>query len=115
LQCCEALAANSNHLEALAAAAAVADFLSYLRFGSKAAAAPYERIWRCMRDIITAASAALGAVAVPEEAVVSLFQSAARADAFLWATPWFGWRFAAALDLHLASCWASPEVRHSRG
>jgi hypothetical protein len=111
LQCCDLLLMKEELLqprEALLTAAAAAEVLSHLSFGSQASAAPYQTIWLNLKTRLSASAAALGPAAVPEEAVVGLYESCARGP--LHMTPWFGHTFADAAEHHLQAGFSGPKV-----
>ena len=102
------LAATSDHAATLAAALAGLDLLSFLRFGSSAAAAPFTIAATTLRQ---AAQAAATAGAPLEEATLLNTTSAcARADSRIWRTPYLGQRWAAAMDQRVTAGWSSGEA-----
>lgn len=91
----------------MTAAAGVA-LMSHLSFGSQASAAKYQAKWFRLRERISSAATALGPAAIPEEAVVGLYESCARGPLLM--TPWFGNTFADAAEQHLQAGFSSPKV-----
>lgn len=82
--------------------------LASLRFGSPAAAAPYSAA--AMRTKQALKAAYDGGAPVEERHITELQSACAAASRFLWLTPYFGHRYACAVDDAVAAGWGSGEA-----
>ena len=107
--CVDELAACGEHSAAMRTALAALQLLSHLRFGSNAAAQPYQDL-RMQLQAGLAAAASRPAVRIEAQDALQLMDACVRADAHLWLAPWVCHRWAEAVDAQLASGWSNSEL-----
>jgi hypothetical protein len=108
ISCSRLLVAKGQHQAAFEAATAAATLLSFLRFGTAAVAETFCAAWVKLRLILNT-TASSPATDITSEGALCLWEACARAAFF--ATPWFGYRFQAAVEAHIAAGWGTAEVR----
>ncbi|KAI3423183.1 hypothetical protein D9Q98_009408 [Chlorella vulgaris] len=105
LACCCLLVADEQHHAAFEAATAATTLLSFLQFGTAAAADTYSAAWNELRLILTAITSS-PATDITSEAALYLWEACARAS--FMTTPWLGYRFQAAVDARIGCLVPQP-------
>ncbi|KAI3430731.1 hypothetical protein D9Q98_005317 [Chlorella vulgaris] len=107
ISCSRLLVAEGQHQAAFEAATAATTLLSFLRFGTAAVAETFCAAWVELRLILNS-TASSPATDITSEGALCLWEACARAAFF--ATPWFGYRFQAAIEAHIAAGWDTAEL-----
>jgi hypothetical protein len=108
ITCCEQALQAGCLDQAVATGKAVVCLLSSLRFGSPASAAPYAQAAVRVKQAIKAAYDA--GAQIFETDIVEVHTASAAASPYLWLIPYFGHRFASAVDACVTENWSSGEL-----
>ncbi|KAI3429754.1 hypothetical protein D9Q98_010067 [Chlorella vulgaris] len=108
ITCCEQALQAGCLDQAVATGKAVVCLLSSLRFGSPASAAPYAQAAVRVKQAIKAAYDA--GAQIFETDIVEMHTASAAASPYLWLIPYFGHRFASAVDACVTANWSSGEL-----